>query len=289
MGQSGRYELKYVIEEERARAVAEYCQQYLRPSVHNNFSPLRGHPVISLYMDSPDFIFFRQGFGGHKNKIKLRIRFYDDEWSNPAFLEIKRRVGDVICKDRAMISREGVREFLLGGWPQPQYWPEPGPLKHGKRRMDIYEQFWNIANRVKARGLIYISYVREIFEAPDDEELRVTFDRHVRATPYDGSGRLHVPTHGYATSAARPPYHLAPDGIVLELKYEGRAPMWMSDLVNIFNLERRAMCKFCALVDIANLQWGGRVLPEMVRPLMLYDRSVNDDLGAWDMRRLWCV
>ena len=35
MGQLGRYELKYVIDEERAVAVADYCRAFLRPSVHN--------------------------------------------------------------------------------------------------------------------------------------------------------------------------------------------------------------------------------------------------------------
>jgi hypothetical protein len=288
MGQSGRYEMKYLVEEDRAVALAEYAQQYLRPSAHNGFSPLRGHPVVSLYMDSPDFFFFRQGFCGHKNKIKLRIRFYDDEWTRPAFLEIKRRVGDVVCKDRAMITREGVRQFLNGGWPQPSYWPDPAPLKHGRRRMDVYEQFWHLANRIHAKGMIYVSYVREIFEAPDDEELRVTLDRHIRATPDDGSGELHMPTHGYAPAPDRPPYYIPPDGVVLELKYEGRAPVWMTNLVKIFNLERRAICKYCALIDAANFQWGGRVLPEMMRPLLLCDRSADDTLGARDMGRLWC-
>jgi hypothetical protein len=120
MGQAGRYELKYVIDEERAIAVADYCRAFLRPSVHNGEErPTRGHPVISIYMDSPDFFFFRQAYFGHLNRIKLRIRCYDDHWERPAFFEIKRRVMDVICKDRAMLSREAVEFFLNSGWPNP--------------------------------------------------------------------------------------------------------------------------------------------------------------------------
>ena len=117
MGHSARFELKYIIEEPRAVAAADFVSSYLRPSEHNGSGPIRGHPVISLYLDSPDFFLFRQAYTGAKNRMKLRIRFYDDEWQRPAFLEIKRRVGEVICKDRAMMTREGVRRILAAGWP----------------------------------------------------------------------------------------------------------------------------------------------------------------------------
>ena len=182
VGQSGRYELKYILDEERAVAVANYIRAYLRPSEHNAAGPVRGHPVVSLYMDSPDYFFFRQAFTGLKNRMKLRIRFYDDHWERPAFFEIKRRVSDVICKDRAMISREGVRQFLTGGWPCPNHWPDPTVLKHGKRRIDVYYKFWNLCSQIKAEGTIYISYLREIYEAANDDEhprdLRPPAQRH---------------------------------------------------------------------------------------------------------------
>lgn len=271
MGLSGRYELKYVIDEERAVAVADYVQSYLRPSPHNGSGPVRGHTVCSLYMDSPDFFFFRQAYTGHKNRVKLRIRFYDDVWTRPAFFEIKRRVAEVICKDRAMISREGVRQFLCGGWPAPAHWPDPSALSHGTRRLNVYHQFWTLANRVRAQGMIYVSYLREIYEAPDDEELRVTFDRQVSGTPYDGSGRLTLPTRGIPPPPDRPPYYLPRDCVILELKYDDRAPGWMYDMVRIFNLERRAMCKYSACVEGMGLPWGKLPLPEEEWALMLHD------------------
>ena len=256
MAQSGRFELKYIIEEDRAAAVADYVRTYLRPSAHNGTGPIPGHAVCSLYMDSPDFFFFRQAYTGHLNRYKLRIRFYDDDWNHPAFFEIKHRVKDVMCKERAMISREGIRQFLTDGWPDPRGWPEPALLAHGKRRLDVYFDFWSLANRVKAQGIAYISYLREIFEAPDDDELRVTFDRQIAATPYDHTGRLFLPRWGIPPPPDRPPYYLPYHGVVLELKYDHRAPMWMYDMVRIFNLNRIAMCKYSACVDGMGLQWG---------------------------------
>ena len=262
MGHSGRFELKYVIEEARACAVAEYVSTYLRPSAHNGNGIIRGHPVISLYMDSPDFFFYRQANTGHKNRMKLRIRFYDDEWKRPAFLEIKRRVNDVICKDRAMISREGVRQILSSGWPDRPFFPDWTHLGHGRRREDVNNDFWAFANAVHAQGMIYVSYNREIYEATDDEELRVTFDRQIRGSHYDGTGTLRAPTSGWRPYL--PPY-LAPfpkDGVVLELKFDQRAPRWMFDMVKVFNLQRTPVCKYCACIYAQNLQWGGQELPE---------------------------
>ncbi len=259
MGHSARYELKYVIRESRAVAVADFVSGYLRPSEHNGSGPIRGHPVISLYLDSPDWFFFRQGFTGHKNRMKLRIRFYDNEWKRPAFLEIKRRVSDVICKDRAMMSREGVRQILMAGWPMQPYFPDCANLVHGRRRQDVNEDFWNFANTKRAQGKLYVSYYREIWESTVDEELRVTFDRQIRGSRYDGSGRLEVPKRGWRPYL--PPYlaPFPPDGVILELKFDERPPKWMLDLVRIFNLQQTPVCKYCACVFAQQLHCGATV------------------------------
>jgi hypothetical protein len=269
MANSARFELKYVIEEARAVALADFIQSYLRPSEHNGSGPIRGHPVISLYLDSPDFFFFRQAITGHKNRMKLRIRFYDDEWKRPACLEVKRRVSEVICKDRALITREGARQILSGGWPAGPFWTDCGHLIHGTRRQDVSDDFWGFANTVRARGAIYVSYFREIYEAPEDEELRVTLDREIRGSSYDGSGCLRVPKRGWRPYL--PPY-LAPfprDGVILELKFDNQAPYWMFDLVKLFNLRQTPVCKYSACIYAQQLQWGRRVLHEQEEDLKL--------------------
>ena len=269
MGHSARFEFKYVLQEARACAVADFVSSYLRPSPHNGSGPIRGHPVISLYLDSPDLFFFRQAITGHKNRMKLRIRFYDDEWKRPAFLEIKRRVSDVICKDRAMISREGVRKILAAGWPSRPFFADSADLSHGKRRQDVNADFWGFANKVRARGMIYISYYREIYEALDDEELRVTFDRQIRGSRYDGSGELHVPKRGWQPYLAPFLAPFPPDGVVLELKFDNRAPRWMLDLVKVFNLQQTPVCKYSACINAQQLQWGRPILPEQEENLVL--------------------
>ncbi len=269
MAHSARYELKYIVEEPRAVAIADFVSSYLRPSPHNGDGPIRGHPVISLYMDTPDFFFFRQSYTGHRNRMKLRIRFYDNDWSRPAFLEVKRRVAEVVCKDRAMISREGVREILTHGWPDSPYRADTASLIHGNRRRDVSDDFWGFANTVHARGAIFISYYREIYESDNDDELRVTIDRYVHGSRYDGSGRMDLPKRGW-----RPylPPHMAPfpkDGVIIELKFDNQAPRWMFELAKIFNLKQISVCKYSACVYAQQLQWQRKVLPEQEEELVL--------------------
>jgi len=258
MGQSGRYELKYVVDEQRASAIGEYVSKFLRPSPHNQRGVVRGHPVISLYLDSPDFIFFHQAFNGQRNRTKLRIRIYDNDWSRPAFLEIKRRVGEMIVKERAMITREGVRQMLTRGGGAFIYLPDSSHLIHGKRRANILNNFVNLCNCHAARGAIYVSYLREIFAAPDNDELHITVDRQIRGTLYDGSGRLTVPISGTLPNLR---YWYFND-VIVELKFEGACPKWMEYLVRTFDLERRSVCKYCTCVDGMGLQWGRAVLAQ---------------------------
>jgi hypothetical protein len=277
MRRTGRYELKYVIDEDRAVAVADYVRMHMRlsPYSENGNAPVRGRPIISLYLDSPGFFLYRQTSCGNRNRMKLRIRYYDDHWDSPAFLEIKRRVNDNIVKDRVKVSRQTVQEFLKCGWPYPSSWPYADHLQDAES-LDAYFKFWQLCNVLKARPVAYLSYLREAYELRRFDEVRVTFDRQVAATPYDATtlvdgelGRLVAPQRGVSPPPDQPPYHLPYDGVVLELKFEERAPAWMCDLVRIFNLQRRAMCKYASSVEGMKLDCGKPPLPEEEFPLML--------------------
>ena len=152
--------------------------------------------------------------------------------------------------------------MLNRGWP---YRMEESALTHGARRRDVLDDFLHLCNIGHVRGMIYVSYFREIYEATDDEELRVTLDRRIYGSRYDGSGRLCIPRRGIR---ALLPF-FPPDGVVLELKFENRAPAWMRQLVREFDLERRSVCKYCACVQTMGLQWGAPLLPQYEEALAM--------------------
>src|SRR5262245_48745643 len=112
--QTNRFELKYVIDERTAGEVRRYVRQFLEPDEHTDPRGGVGYPVHSLYLDSYDLALARQTLTGKKNRFKLRIRFYDDDDESPVFFEIKKRVNDVIMKERAIVYRASVPKFLAG-------------------------------------------------------------------------------------------------------------------------------------------------------------------------------
>jgi len=249
-----RYELKYVIDEARAAAIREVVRGYLRPSIYNRAGPVPGAPVISLYFDSPDLICYRQSLGGLKNRLKLRVRFYDDQHDHPAYLEVKRRVGEAIIKQRAMVSREAVRQMLAGARPGATYWPDRAHLLNGRQQGDAQRFFCHLCSTLGARGILYVCYLREAWESPGEGWVRVTFDRHIQGAWYDGAEELAIPARG-----TRPELHGFPrDGVVLELKFTHGAPRWLSQLVQAFDLQRRSVSKYCACIETMGLQRGLR-------------------------------
>ncbi len=252
MDDRGRYELKYVIEESCAQAIAGYLRAYLRPSSYNRTGSIPGEPVVSLYFDSPDLLFYRQASNGLKNRLKLRVRYYDQDHNQPAFLEIKRRVSDVICKERARVSRDSVQQILLSGPPHQPSESAQSTWNGDRKQASVWQQFRHVLDIAHARAMLYCTYYREAFVESDGGSLRVTFDRQIRATQYNGQSRLEVPVHNIPLN----PLFLRPNQVVLELKYNGGCPQWMQHMVRTFNLQRRSVSKYCACVEALGLMKG---------------------------------
>jgi hypothetical protein len=85
-----------------------------------------------------------------------------------------------------------------------------------------------------------VSYQREAFVSPTAEAVRVTFDRHIAGHRYYAGDGLALPDEKSAVPER---------GVVLELKYNGRAPRWMHDLVTTFGLQRLSFPKYVYAVD----------------------------------------
>jgi hypothetical protein len=72
------------------------------------------------------------------------------------------------------------------------------------------------------------------------ESVRVTFDREIAGRPYDPRMGLTVPDDEAMVKV---------NGVVLELKYNGRKPGWMQDLIMSYGLERLSFPKYVYALD----------------------------------------
>lgn len=241
--QASRYELKYIIDEPCAAAVRDFCRAHLVPDEHADPNQGNSYPVHSLYLDTSGLTLFRSTVDGLNNRFKLRVRFYDDDPRHPAFLEIKRRLTDVICKERAAVTREGVRLLLEGKWLDASHLSAGD--KHGKAVAALHN-FCRTCHAIAARGCVYVSYNREAYVSPDSDRVRVTFDRCIGAAHYRPVPSLTPP----AVEASAGVH-----GVVLELKYTDRFPDWMRELVLARNLVRVPMAKYVACVQAVGSPW----------------------------------
>ncbi|HEV8377593.1 MAG TPA: polyphosphate polymerase domain-containing protein [Tepidisphaeraceae bacterium] len=228
--QRSRYELKYIIDEVTARSVRDFARSYLQRDEHA--IPAMGHayPIYSVYLDSPGWTLYNATVQGMKNRYKLRIRYYNDNPKSPVFFELKRRVHDVILKDRACVKRQSVYELLRGRCPNRDDLLNPSDLDS----YSALRQFMDLAGNINADGRTIVYYEREAWVTPTDDNVRLTFDRNLAGVRWDG--RFIPPKEGW--------YHPRLPGVILELKFDNRFPLWMRELVRTFDLYRVSFAKY---------------------------------------------
>ncbi len=255
--QTNRFEFKYIVSERRAAAVRDFVRNYLEPDPYADPQQGNSYALSSLYLDTPDLALYRQTATGEKNRFKLRIRFYDDDPVSPALLELKRRVTDTVLKDRAVVTRDGVRRFLRGESPDLSWMMEgDGDVRSHKALVD----FCQLCDRVAAVPSVFVSYRREAYTSPAGNNFRVTFDRQLLGSRCNAENDLVLPTDGVRPDVGNG------DRVILELKFSNRFPEWMRDLAHLFNLRRTSVPKYNLCIEALGLVLGsGRSNPPSSR------------------------
>lgn len=222
-----RYECKYLISEDLAVAIRAYAAPYVEPDPYAAADPDRSYDISSLYLDSPDLRLFRETEDGLLNRIKLRIRTYDETLESPVFLEIKRRFNRLVLKGRARIGRDVMAGILAGGAPEPSLLPDD--------QKACYEEFSAWMARWLAQPTVWVKYRREAYVGTINRDVRVTMDRNLRCAPVDR-------WQGSATAKSWQPVESRK--VVLEIKFDDSFPDWVTRLIQQFRLERRSYSKY---------------------------------------------
>jgi hypothetical protein len=230
---TNRYELKYLVDERRARGIRDFIKCYLQRDRYSQPDLAYAYPIYSLYLDGPGLMLYSATCQGLKNRYKLRVRYYDHNPATPAFFEIKRRVGDAIVKERAGVRKDAVQQLLAGGCPRRE-----DLLDH--RDVDdffVLRRFCELRAAIGAVPRIIVRYEREAWVSRSGELMRTSFDRRVACARYEGSLEPRTWTDGRVPA------------VILELKFTGRYPVWMRELVLDWDLHRLAMPKYVHCMD----------------------------------------
>ncbi|MFZ2145896.1 MAG: polyphosphate polymerase domain-containing protein [Sedimentisphaerales bacterium] len=227
-----RHELKYHISMSKAEAIAQFIKPYLQLDKYCKLHQSGDYPIVSLYLDSDDLQLCRESLGGHKNRFKLRIRSYTDEPDYPRFLEIKRRINTIIIKSRARIMHHDVPTLLAGS---------PLPPQNYTADAETINQFQLYMNNIRARPAVLVRYTRQAYEGGSENRVRVTFDRELA---YHVTSLPEVRLAGGAWQ--RNLYTLG--GVILEVKFTGHYPVWLSRMAKCFNLQQQSISKYASSI-----------------------------------------
>ena len=230
-----RQELKFWLPE----PVAERVHLFAAPFVEQDQAAghLGRQRVTSLYFDTPGLDFYRSHVASAADRFKLRVRYYGDRPGATVFFEVKRKVGRVVDKRRALVPSADVAGLLAGT-------PASSPPLEGAQAEHL-RRFLYLMNLHRATPKLVLTCSRSSYWSRESwDKARATLDRQISfqvtspATLFGDPGR----------------FRLAPvpgPGALLELKFSEHLPWWMNDLANRLAPYRIAYSKYVAAMSLA--------------------------------------
>ena len=82
---------------------------------------------------------------------------------------------------------------------------------------------------------LHVPYIREAYENPDHNDVRVTFDRRVESQPQN---------HDNLVARSPRPHSVFGSTVIFELKFTARYPRWFRDLVRMFDCVQEGAAKY---------------------------------------------
>ena len=234
-----RYELKYLVPEDKVPAIREELNQHM---VRDQYAGPTGYGVWSVYYDTANLRFYREKIEGLKFRRKLRIRRYgetggaDEPISADAMVavEIKQRVNRVTQKRRVMLPYH----LALDLCDRHQRIEYPGADQ------SFIDEVLDLSIRLQLRPTVMTGYRREPYVGTNaDLGLRVTLDHKVSGRDRDFDLRAEAENR----------FIIRPDLAVMEVKVNERAPYWVTDMAARHDLQVQRISKYCQSIEAHGL------------------------------------
>ncbi|HJM38682.1 MAG TPA: polyphosphate polymerase domain-containing protein [Planctomycetota bacterium] len=229
---TSRFERKYLLDPGMLPEIRSWLSPHMGHDPFSAKCPDHRYSVCSLYLDNENLNLYHQTKNAEKNRFKLRARTYGDNINDPVFFEIKKRMDQIVRKDRVTIARDKALKYIES---LSSYAPSETDLGDTN-----FLRFVQSVEKTQSRPILLVRYMREAFESRTIDPVRVTFDSELQ-TQLAPDGKI---THceGEWTPVDVP-------GIILEIKYSDRFPSWIQSLVNSFGLRYTSVPKYGYCVE----------------------------------------
>jgi hypothetical protein len=225
-----RFEFKFWATAEQTSALLRIGRSHL---IADPFSRGGFQRNVSLYLDSPGRSFYDLHRSGAPDRLKLRVRTYD-ELQDFAFLEVKRKIKAVTLKQRAMVPRWMAAAVVDGRFEAADAMAPTADL----------QAFLYHHQRHRVEPVLLVSAQRQALSGIEDEgSFRLTVDRDIRyqrcgTADLEGRPRGWIPVDVTARSGNRAL------SILIELKFRDAAPAWIEPVISRLGMRPTSFSKY---------------------------------------------
>ncbi|MCF8365960.1 MAG: polyphosphate polymerase domain-containing protein [Bacteroidales bacterium] len=236
-----RNEFKYLVPNERLDDLRKAIAAFLNTDPNSPEHTWRHqYTVRSIYFDNISFDYYWEKRHGIKTRKKIRVRGYNNLEDYPdrnprVFLEVKRKEIDFIDKNRSKVYWNDLELLLRTGDVEKYVIDSSIPEVHDEASRFLYHY-----KRKNLRPVVSVVYEREAFFSKFDPNFRVSIDKNIRSLLFPKVNQLFL-NNGLEVS-----FH---NDFVLELKFSGSFPAWMSDVLFKHKLTRQAVSKYKISLD----------------------------------------
>lgn len=252
-----RYENKYLIHESLCEKIRKHISFFCVPDPKaadtNGF-----YYVHSLYFDTPSLTFYWDNKLKATARLKPRVRYFGLKPKDYAWLEVKRRVKNVVWKKREKIPIEL--------WPSILH----SPSNNNNHELEDYlnggngssierslDSFVNVVNAYGAIPAVHVRYLREAYMSEIDNYIRITFDRRLSGCLAHGKTDLHVDDNEFIWIDDPVTSQFSESPVIMEIKCEMSFPQWVTDLIQRFQLIKQGFSKYCNTLEKARAEFCG--------------------------------
>ena len=211
-----RYETKYLLTKKQYQGMLAGMAARTVPDVYSKYT------INNIYFDTTNFQLIRDSLERPEYKEKLRLRSYGQvQNGDTVFLEMKKKLNGMVFKRRIVLPMEEAAAYLERG-------QRPTDDNQICREIDWLRRCY------KLQPAAFIGYEREAWAGTEDVELRITFDTDLRWRKEDLD--LRAEDRGDVLGP--------PDAILMEVKFPGVCPLWLSRLMEELNIRRISFSKY---------------------------------------------
>jgi SPX domain protein involved in polyphosphate accumulation len=228
-----RYERKYWIGDSVANQIRHWISTYMQHDPFSHKAENNRYLISSLYFDNKDMFFYSQTKNAEKNRYKIRVRAYGDSDNDPLFFEVKKKMDQIVRKDRVLINRaEGLS--VLNNMSLRD-------ASSDSVASHALNNFIKLTADSYAEPKLRVRYEREAFESRSFDPVRVTFDTGLQ-TASSPNGEVSTQNGDWVKVPAL-------NKTILEVKYSGSPPPWIRQMLTEFKLVNESVPKYILCVE----------------------------------------